>query len=91
MTTHFYLTMVLILAALLSGCGTTGHVSVMHDVAGDVDTAGQNPLCTFAVRRKVWGPISGQIYHQSWCSSGFPFNDNAESTVDGLGAEAQIW
>ena len=81
----------LCLLALVAGCGTTGHVGVMHDVAGDVDTHGQSPVCTFAVKKAVTGRITAQYYHQSWCSSGVPFNDNVESTIDAFGAEIQIW
>lgn len=96
MTPHGTLTavfaiLVLVVLALCAGCGTTGHVGMMHDVAGDVDTKGQNPVCTFAVRKEVTGRITAQYYHQSWCSSGVPFNDNPESTIDAFGVEAQIW
>ena len=86
-------TLIAILAALclLAGCGTTGHVSVLHDVAGDVDTKGQNPVCTFEVRKAVTGAVSAKYLHQSWCSSGWPVNDNPESTIDAFGVEAQIW
>ena len=75
----------------LAGCGTTGHVSVMHEFGGDPQTVGQNPLCTFEVKKAVAGIITGKYYHQSWCSSGFPFNDNPESTVDAVGIELQVW
>lgn len=81
----------LMLAGLLIGCGTTGHVGVMHEFGGDPDTSGQNPLCTFEVRKALSPKVSGKYFHQSWCSSGIPFNDNVESTVDAVGVEAQIW
>lgn len=82
---------VLCAVALLSGCGTTGHVGVMHEFGGDPDTSGQDPLCTFAVKKELSARITAQYLHVSWCSSGEPFNDNPESTMDAIGVEAQIW
>lgn len=84
---------ILALAALvlLSGCGTTGHVSVMHDVAGDVDTAGQNPVCTVEVEKQIASRVTAKYEHVSWCSSGIPFNDNPESTIDAIGIGVRIW
>ena len=76
---------------LLLGCGTTGHVSIMHEVGNDSDTVGQNPLCTLEVRKSVTGRITGKYFHQSWCSSGVPFNKNPESTADAVGVEFKIW
>lgn len=81
----------LVALVLLSGCGTTGHVSVMHDVAGDVDTAGQNPVCTVEVEKQISPRVSAKYLHQSWCSSGWPANDNPESTVDAVGVGVKLW
>lgn len=79
------------LCLLLTGCGTTGHVGVMHEFGGDHDTSGQNPLCTFAVKKELSARITAQYLHVSWCSSGEPFNDNPESTMDAIGLGIRIW
>ena len=91
MTAHIYLAIILLLAALLSGCGTTGHVSVMHDVAGDADTQGQNPVCTVEIEKPIGPRIAAKYEHVSWCSSGWPQNENPESTIDAVGIGVRIW
>lgn len=85
------ITAVAALCCLLLGCGTTGHVGVMHDFGGDADTLGQNPACTLEVRKAVADRISAKYLHQSWCLTGRPFNDKPESTIDAVGVELQIW
>ena len=77
--------------ALLSGCGTTGDLSVMHDIGGDPDTEGQNPVVTLEVEKKVNDRVTLKYYHQSFFSSGIPWNDNTESTVDAVGVGVKLW
>lgn len=89
--TALYICTVLAMCWFLAGCGTTGHVSVMHDVAGDVDTKGQNPVCTFEVQKALNDRVSAKYLHQSWCSSGWPVNENPESTIDAFGIGVRIW
>lgn len=86
-----------LMCLVLSACGTTGHVAMMHDVAGDVDTSGQNPVCTFEIFKSIEidGPIADRVsiryLHQSWCFVGKPFNDRPESTLDAIGVDVRIW
>jgi hypothetical protein len=91
MTTTLHITLLTLAGLLLSGCGTTGHVAALHDFGGDADTLGQNPVCTFEVQKSLNDRVSAKYLHQSWCSSGWPANDNPESTIDAFGVELQIW
>lgn len=77
--------------ALLSGCSTTGHVSCMHDFQRDPNTAGQNPLCVVEIKKRISADVSLKYFHQSWLSSGWPVNENEESTADAVGIEVVIW
>ena len=81
----------LVALVLLSGCGTTGDLSVMHDIGGDPDTEGQNPVCTLEVEKQIASRVTAKYEHVSWCSSGIPFNDNPESTIDAIGIGVRIW
>lgn len=83
--------LLLLCLAILAGCGTTGHVGVMHEFGRDTDTSGQNPLCTAEIRKALNSRVSAKYFDQSWCSSGIPFNDNAESTTDAVGVEIKLW
>lgn len=81
----------LVALCLLAGCGTTGHVAMMHDVRNDNHTLGQNPVCTFEVRKLINERFTAKYQHLSWCFTSWPFNENPESTIDAFGVEAQIW
>ena len=78
-------------AIMLSGCGTTGHVSMLNDVTYDEDTKGQNPVCTVDIQKPLTDRLSARYMHQSWCFTGFPFNDNPESTLDAIGIDLKLW
>lgn len=75
----------------LSGCGTTGHVSMLHDVTYDEDTQGQNPICTIDIQKPLTDRLSARYQHKSYCFTGAPFNDNPESTFDAFGVDIKLW
>lgn len=79
------------IALFLTGCGTTAHVGVYHDFAGDVDMQGQNPAALMWVEKRINDRFACQYVHFSHYSSGWPVNDNAESTADMLGCDARVW
>ena len=84
--------LIAILAALLlSGCGTTGHVSMLHDVTHDGDTKGQNPVCTIDIQKPLDERFALRYQHKSYCFTGRPFNDNPESTFDAFGVDVKVW
>lgn len=56
-----------------------------------MSTSGDIAAAAFAVKKELSARITAQYLHVSWCSSGEPFNDNPESTMDAFGVEAQIW
>jgi hypothetical protein len=60
-------------------------------VADDADTAGQNPVCTVEIEKQIASRVTAKYEHVSWCSSGWPANDNAESTVDAIGFGVKLW
>jgi hypothetical protein len=91
MKVTIHILMVLGFVFMFAGCGTTGHVSVMHDVAGDSNTDGQNPVCTVEIEKQIASRVTAKYEHVSWCSSGIPFNDNPESTIDAIGIGVRIW
>lgn len=83
--------LILLIALFISGCGTSGRVSVMHDFGRDTDTAGQNPVCSFSIEKPINSSIYAKYTHQSWCFTGKPFNNNPESTIDAVGVELKAW
>ena len=85
------LLLAIVVALLLSGCGTAGYVSCMHEFTEDPDMVGQNPLCTIEVKKQLSDRVAVKYFHQSWLSSGAPFNDNPESTADAVGIEVKVW
>lgn len=79
------------MAFFISACGTTAHVGVYHDFAGDVDMEGQNPSALMWVEKRINDRFACQYFHFSHYSSGWPVNDNAESTADMLGCDVRVW
>ena len=80
-----------LIAILLTGCGTTAHVGVYHDFAGDVDTKGSNPAAVGWIEKRFTDDIACQYMHFSHYFSGWPFNHDPESTADLLGCSARVW
>lgn len=82
---------VITLVYMLSGCGTTGNVTMLHEFGEDKDTLGQNPVCTFEVEKDFADRLYAKYLHQSWCMTGWPVNDNPESTIDAVGVGVRLW
>lgn len=82
-------TAVAALCCLLLGCGTTGHVGVMHDFKGQVQ--GDNPAAVFRVVKPIDDRYSCEYMHVSHWTSGWPFNDRYEESLDMLGCSAKVW
>jgi len=80
-----------LIAILLTGCGTTAHVGVYHDFAGDPEMQGQNPAALMWINKPVTDRIDCQYFHFSHYSSGWPVNENPESTADMIGCSARVW
>lgn len=84
-------TTALIALLALTGCGTTAHVGVYHDFAGDPNMKGQNPAALMWIEKRVTDDLACQYFHFSHYSSGWPVNDNVESTADMIGCDVRVW
>lgn len=82
---------ILILILILCACGTTAHVGVYHDFAGDPEMQGQNPAALMWIEKRVNDRLACQYFHFSHYSSGWPMNENAESTADMIGCDVRVW
>lgn len=82
---------ILIFILILCACGTTAHVGVYHDFAGDPEMKGQNPAALMWIEKRVNDRLACQYFHFSHYSSGWPVNENAESIADMIGCDVRVW
>ena len=79
----------LVALVLLSGCGTTGRIGVAHDFKEQVK--GDNPAAIIEVSKEFGNRYSCEYTHISHYSSGWPFNDRLEQSMDMAGCSVRVW
>jgi len=82
---------IFIVLAGLSGCGTHARANFHHVINQDKDTLGQNPHCELEITKPLNPRIDARLLHQSWCFTGWPFNEHEESTVNAVGVGVKLW
>ncbi len=87
--TALYICTVLALCWYLIGCGTTGRIGVAHDFKEQVK--GDNPAAIIEVSKEFGNRYSCEYTHISHYSSGWPFNDRLEQSMDMAGCSVRVW
>lgn len=78
---------IILIALVLSGCASTHmKIGVAHNLQRDLGGFdGDNPLAIFELEKRLSPLVSVSYWHLSHWSSGKPFNDRDEDTIDAVG------
>jgi hypothetical protein len=79
----------LILALLLSGCGTTAHVG-QYRIIGPNEYLGDGFPTYFTVEKPVTDRLTCKFIHQSHIAVGWPFGGE-ETDANMVGVEYKLW